>query len=56
MKKKVYNTPVMEVAVMMPTTIICASITGGDPVTSLDPDPSYGDYHYSHPVKGCTDH
>jgi len=43
MKKKVYNTPVMEVAVMMPTTIICASITGGDPVTSLDPDPSYGD-------------
>ena len=42
MKKKVYNTPVMEVAVMMPTTIICASITGGDPVTSLDP-PSYGD-------------
>ena len=44
MKKKIYSQPAVAITeALQPMTIVCASITGGDPVTSLDPDPSYGD-------------
>ena len=40
--KKLYNQPSMEVMALMPTTIICASITAGPGIGSGDP-PEYGD-------------
>ena len=40
--KAMYKQPSMEVVALMPTTIICASVTEGDPVTGGDP-PAYGD-------------
>lgn len=39
MKKKIYNHPLVEIAeALQPMTIVCASITQGDPV----PDPGTG--------------
>jgi hypothetical protein len=38
MKKKMYNQPQIQTEELMPTTIICASITAGEPV----PDPGSG--------------
>lgn len=43
MKKKMYNQPLIQAAELMPMTIICASITPGDPVTPGAADPEYGD-------------
>ena len=40
--KKNYNQPAVEVTALMPTAIICASITQGPPVNPTDP-PEYGD-------------
>ena len=43
MKKKTYNQPQTEMAeVLLPMTIVCASITEGDPITSGEP-PVYTD-------------
>ena len=45
MKKKLYNQPEIFISSMMPNTIICASITKGNPVDPANPGdpPEYGD-------------
>lgn len=40
--RKNYNQPAIMILEIMPTTIICASITQGPPVNPTDP-PEYGD-------------
>lgn len=43
--KKIYNQPAIMISEIMPTTIICASITQGAPVDPSNPGdpPEYGD-------------
>ena len=43
--KKIYNQPAIMISEIMPTTIICASITQGPPVDPSNPGdpPEYGD-------------
>lgn len=43
--KKIYNQPEIFISTMMPTTIICASITEGEPVPPAGPSdpPVWGD-------------
>lgn len=42
-KKKIYNQPQMQVTALMPTTIICSSITPGDQVPPGGTTPEDGD-------------
>ncbi len=42
MEKKMYNKPEVEIIAVEPSSIICASITGGPGVDPTDP-PAYGD-------------